>query len=65
LGVAESADFVRYKRSPVHDFTPIHALVGGTLIALSLAIMLVSTGRIAGLSGVFAGRGTEASPSDS
>jgi uncharacterized membrane protein YedE/YeeE len=39
----------------VHDFTPIHAVVGGALIALSLAIMLVTTGRIAGLSGVFAG----------
>ena len=39
----------------MHDFTPIHAVVGGALIALSLAIMLVTTGRIAGLSGVFAG----------
>ena len=39
----------------MHDFTPVHAVVGGALIALSLAIMLVTTGRIAGLSGVFAG----------
>jgi uncharacterized protein len=39
----------------MYDFTPIHALVGGTLIALSLATMLLLTGRIAGLSGVFAG----------
>ena len=39
----------------MHDFTPIHALVGGALIAMSLAIMLIGTGRIAGLSGVFAG----------
>jgi hypothetical protein len=39
----------------VHDFTPIRALVGGSLIALSLAIMLLATGRIAGLSGTFAG----------
>ncbi len=31
------------------------ALAGGVLIALSLAIMLVATGRIAGLSGVLAG----------
>ncbi len=36
-------------------FTPVSAAVGGALIALSLAIMLVTTGRIAGLSGVFAG----------
>jgi uncharacterized protein len=39
----------------VHDFTPVHALVGGALIATSLATMLIATGRIAGLSGVFAG----------
>jgi uncharacterized membrane protein YedE/YeeE len=44
----------------MYDFTPIHALVGGALIAISLATMLLLTGRIAGLSGVFAGclRGT-------
>lgn len=39
----------------MHDFTPIHALVGGALIATSLAIMLIMTGRIAGLSGIFSG----------
>jgi uncharacterized membrane protein YedE/YeeE len=39
----------------MYNFTPIHALVGGVLIALSLATMLIMTGRIAGLSGVFAG----------
>jgi uncharacterized protein len=39
----------------VHDFTPVEALVGGALIATSLAIMLVLTGRIAGLSGIFSG----------
>ena len=39
----------------MHDLTPIHALVGGALIATSLATMLLLTGRIAGLSGVFAG----------
>jgi uncharacterized membrane protein YedE/YeeE len=38
----------------VHDFTPVHALVGGALIALGLAAMLIGTGRIAGLSGVIA-----------
>ncbi|NVB79970.1 MAG: YeeE/YedE family protein [Kofleriaceae bacterium] len=44
----------------MHDFTPVSALVGGALIATSLAIMLIGTGRIAGLSGIFAGllRGT-------
>lgn len=33
----------------------MRAVVGGALIASSLAIVLISTGRIAGLSGVFAG----------
>ena len=42
------------------DFTPISAAIGGAMIAASLAIMLVATGRIAGLSGMLAGllRGT-------
>lgn len=35
-------------------FTPVGGVVGGVLIALSLALMLVGTGRIAGLSGVVA-----------
>ena len=39
----------------MHDFTPVQGIVGGALIALSLAIMLVATGRIAGLSGIVAG----------
>lgn len=39
----------------MHDFTPISAAIGGLLIASSLALMLIGTGRIAGLSGVFAG----------
>jgi uncharacterized protein len=39
----------------VNELTPISALVGGALIATSLALMLIATGRIAGLSGLFAG----------
>jgi uncharacterized membrane protein YedE/YeeE len=39
----------------MQSFTPTSALVGGALIALALALMLVGTGRIAGLSGIFAG----------
>jgi hypothetical protein len=39
----------------MHDFTPISAVIGGALIACSLAMMLIATGRIAGLSGVLAG----------
>src|SRR5437868_1846965 len=39
----------------MQHFTPWSALAGGALIASSLALMLIGTGRIAGLSGVFAG----------
>lgn len=45
------------------SFTPVSALVGGAVIAISLAIMLLATGRIAGLSGVFAGT-LRAAPGD-
>jgi uncharacterized protein len=37
------------------NFTPVSAALGGAMIAASLAIMLIVTGRIAGLSGMFAG----------
>lgn len=33
-------------------FTPISALVGGTLIGLSAAILWIGTGRVAGVSGI-------------
>jgi uncharacterized membrane protein YedE/YeeE len=39
----------------VDGFTPISALVGGVLIAISLAVPLVLTGRLAGLSGIVGG----------
>ena len=39
----------------MHDFTPGHAMVGGVLIAVGLAVVLIGTGRIAGLSGITAG----------
>ena len=45
------------------SFTPVSALAGGALIAISLATMLLVTGRIAGLSGVFAGC-LQAAPGD-
>lgn len=37
------------------DFTPGHALIGGALIGLGLAVVLVGTGQIAGLSGIVGG----------
>ena len=39
----------------MHGFTPVHAIAGGALIALALALMLVATGKLAGLSGIVAG----------
>ena len=39
----------------MHGLTPVTGALGGALIASSLAVMLVATGRIAGLSGVLAG----------
>jgi uncharacterized membrane protein YedE/YeeE len=39
----------------VDDFSPISAAAGGALIAAALGVMLVATGRIAGLSGVASG----------
>jgi uncharacterized protein len=39
----------------MHNFTPIASLIGGTLIGLSAAAMLLMNGKIAGISGIFAG----------
>src|SRR5262245_62021318 len=45
------------------DFTPIPALVGGGLIGLSAALVLLWNGKIAGISGVL-GRAFAAVPGD-
>jgi hypothetical protein len=37
------------------NFTPISALIGGALIGLSAAMLMLLTGRIAGISGIFGG----------
>jgi uncharacterized membrane protein YedE/YeeE len=37
------------------NFTPISAAIGGTLIGLSAVLLMALTGRIAGISGIFAG----------
>jgi len=39
----------------VHDFTPGHGILGGVLIGLGLAVVLLGSGRIVGLSGITAG----------
>ena len=37
------------------NFTPVSAAIGGALIGLSAVLLALSTGRIAGISGIFAG----------
>jgi uncharacterized protein len=37
------------------NFTPISAAIGGGLIGLSAVLLMLSTGRIAGISGIFGG----------
>jgi len=39
----------------MHDFTPLPALLGGALIGLSASLVALFHGRIAGISGIFAG----------
>jgi len=39
----------------MHDFTPISALVGGGLIGLAASVLLIGSGRIAGISGIVGG----------
>lgn len=37
----------------VEAFTPLSALIGGVLIGLSAAVLMLGSGRIAGVSGIF------------
>jgi uncharacterized protein len=37
------------------NFTPISAMIGGALIGFSAVLLMAMTGRIAGISGIFAG----------
>jgi uncharacterized protein len=39
----------------VDHFTPVSAAIGGTLIGLSAVLLMALTGRVAGVSGIFAG----------
>jgi len=39
----------------MHNFTPLSGLLGGALIGLATALLMVLTGRIAGISGIFGG----------
>jgi uncharacterized membrane protein YedE/YeeE len=37
------------------NFTPYRPAIGGALIGLSAVLLMLSTGRIAGISGIFSG----------
>jgi uncharacterized membrane protein YedE/YeeE len=37
------------------NFTPLSAAIGGALIGLSAALLMLLTGRVAGISGIFSG----------
>jgi hypothetical protein len=39
----------------MHDFTPVSALIGGALIGLSASVVLLASGRVAGISGILGG----------
>lgn len=39
----------------MHDFSPVPALIGGALIGLSASILLLTHGKVAGISGLYAG----------
>ena len=39
----------------MHHFTPIQSLIGGALLGLSAALLLLLNGRVAGISGIFSG----------
>jgi len=39
----------------VTEFTPVSALIGGALIGLSAMLLMLLTGRVAGISGILAG----------
>jgi uncharacterized membrane protein YedE/YeeE len=39
----------------MHNLTPLSGLVGGALIGLAAAMLMILTGRLAGVSGIFGG----------
>jgi uncharacterized membrane protein YedE/YeeE len=39
----------------MHNFTPLSAAVGGTLIGFAVSLLILTTGRVAGISGIVHG----------
>ena len=46
----------------MHDFTPLSALLGGALIGLSASLLLLTHGKVAGISGLYGGIFRRTSP---
>src|SRR6202521_5865960 len=53
--VCAGASRYREVKNHMSDFTPISAAIGGSLIGLSSVLLMLLTGRIAGISGIFGG----------
>jgi uncharacterized protein len=45
----------------MHNFSPVSGLLGGALIGLATAMLMLLTGRIAGISGILAGASSSGS----
>ncbi len=43
------------RNTPMHNFTPWSALIGGALIGLAASLLMLFNGRTAGVSGIFEG----------
>ena len=39
----------------MENFTPLSALIGGIMIGISASVLLLATGRVAGISGIVGG----------
>lgn len=52
------------REAKLNNFTPISSALGGVLIGLSAALLLLSHGRIAGISGITGGLFAKPSPGD-
>lgn len=53
VGVAD--DLATRDKDHMNNFTPVSAAVGGALIGVAATLLMLLTGRIAGIAGIFAG----------
>ncbi|WP_375709972.1 YeeE/YedE family protein [Bradyrhizobium sp. Ce-3] len=52
---ASAEEFAQQGPASMHDFTPLSGLLGGALIGLAAAVLMLLTGRIAGVTGIVGG----------